>query len=149
MNNDELKHVGVLGMRWGHRTARESGAVFTKNRPERIKVANQLAAVRKQRSRKVKLADWVLSGPEHGKLFSEKYGKSATAKKGAKLSDQLRFMRKKRDVGEKVLDALLTPGMNTKTFTERPAKERRKIVALTAVVVAGVVGFMKINEFRG
>lgn len=152
--DDSLKHVGVLGMRWGHRKA-EGGSsggnkkyqgAFSKNRSERIKVANELQAVREKRSRKVKIADWILSGPETGPLFSERHGKSSTAKKGAELSKKLANMRKQRDVGEKVLDALLTPGLKTKTFTERPARERRKIVALTAVVLTAGIGLMKMAE---
>lgn len=156
-NNDELAHFGVLGMRWGHRKAQTSSSgsggsgkksqgVFSKNRSERIKVANELAAVRAKRSRKAKIADWLLSGPESGKLFSERYGKSETAKKGAKLSDKLKDMRKQRDTGEKVLDALLTPGLKTKTFTERPARERRRIVALTTVALAAGIGLMKMSK---
>lgn len=153
MNNNELEHVGVLGMKWGHRKARaessgggRSGGAFSKNRNERIKTANALAKVRAQRSKKTKLADWLLSGPGSQKMFSEKHGKSAVAKKGSQLSNKLEDMRRSRTRGEKVIDAFMTPGRGTKTFTERPARERRRIVAVTAAVLVGTIGLMKMAD---
>lgn len=155
MDKNELKHVGVLGMKWGHRRAQKdsgggrSGGAFSKNRSERIKVANELAKVRSQRSKKAKIADWLLSGPQSGKQMSEAHGKSAVAKKGSQLSNKLQDLRKNRTRGEKVIDALMTPGTGTKTFTERPARERRRIVALTAIVTAGAIGLMKLSDMTG
>lgn len=151
-DEEYLKHVGVLGMKWGHRRAEGGGGekkyhgAFSKNRPERIKVANELEAVRRRRKLGTKIGDWFLSGPNSQKLFSEKHGRSETAKKGSELSNKLEEMRKQRDRGEKVLDFLLTPGYSTKKFTELPAKSRRKVVVLTAACMAGAFGLMKVTD---
>ena len=74
LNNDDLMHYGVPGMRWGHK----------KSRP-----VSTTKSVRKQRK---------LLEKEYGKLEDQMtYGKKADAKKNAALSKKMNDIEKKLD----------------------------------------------------
>jgi hypothetical protein len=149
-NENEIKHIGVLGMRWGRSGGSKQSSLSNRDRSsmrtKSLTLVKQRNAVRSNRSATTMVADWLLSSNNQGKLFSEKHGKSSTAKKGAALSDQISTLRKGRDKTSKVLDAMMTPGGSSRKFSEMKPNERRAVTTITGIILAGTIGSMVINS---
>ena len=151
MNKNELQHIGVLGMKWGHRKSGDraaTNAARAEAHSKALKLGKELEGLRKQRKMSTKVTDALLSGAYTGKLFSEKHSNSELAKKSSKVHDQLSEARRLRSRGQVIGDYLMTVNRSTQTWSEMSPGKKRKAIGYTIAAV-GILAAVNHKDLFG